>query len=221
MNNKQFEEEIYRNGKVNHLEIEENVMFKYIHKYSGKLLDIGCGSGEITQKLSKDFKVIGIDFSPYAIQKTKSKGIKAICCDVDKKGLPFQDNTFDIVWAGDIIEHLYDPINLFKEVKRVLKPKGLYIFTTPNDFNIYMRAYIFITGNSPHTIPYRRYGFCKHHTLFSWGLLKYIMNINNFKILKYSNILHIPYMKINIKTDSKIIGNFFGREFIVLAEVKK
>ena len=47
------------------------------------------------------------------------------------------------------------------------------------------------------------------------------MNINNFKILKYSNILHIPYMKINIKTDSKTIGNFFGREFIVLARVKK
>ncbi len=112
----------------------------------GNILDIGCGRGEIVYLAALNrHKSFGIDFSDSAIGVSKSlveslpeKYKKNV--DVQKmnaKNLSFKDNTFDVVFMLDIVEHLYAwELNaVLAEGCRVLKPGGeLIVHTAPNKF---------------------------------------------------------------------------------------
>ncbi len=100
-----------------------------------KILDVGCGSGDITLELIKVMKVkeaIGIDLTEESIETCKRKGIDARKVDVEKDRLPFEDNYFDVVFCLEVIEHLYDPIHLLMETRRILKSGGFLVISTPN-----------------------------------------------------------------------------------------
>lgn len=91
-------------------------------KADDKVLEIGCGLHKIMGENS-----IAIDKS------THSKA--DIIRDVAKRGIPFADNTFDLVISLEIIEHIeqYEDLIFFiNEIHRVLKPEGVWKFTTPN-----------------------------------------------------------------------------------------
>lgn len=94
-----------------------------------KILDIGCGDG-VLLSLIKNATLYGIDLDKdslgYAATKIKAKLVQA---PADK--LPFKANFFDVVLATEIIEHLDQPEKLIQEAKRVLKPSGYLILTTP------------------------------------------------------------------------------------------
>ncbi len=219
MEAKERENLIYSKGKDNPIEKEEKIMISLLPDADKKkLLDIGCGVGTISKELQKKgFDVIGIDFSDVGVKKAKKKGVKAKVCDVDKKGLPFDKNSFGVVWAGDVIEHVFDPINLFREITRVMKPKGNVLVTVPNDFNLLMRLYVLITGNTPQYLTYKNLEQCKHHTMFSWKLLKYMLKKGKLKVEKFRSIVRVPFTKIEFSTRLKIVGILFGRIFIVKA----
>ena len=207
----------YSTGADNPIEIEERIMISLLPKSSGgRLLDVGCGVGTISLELQKKgFKVYGIDLSSVAIEKAKEKDINAVQCDVDKDGIPFNDNYFDVVWAGDVVEHVFDPIFLLKEMSRVLKPTGKALLTTPNNMNIFIRTYIFLTGKSPQSNIYRKYRQCKHHTMFSLELLHYMLNEAHLSPRLIGSILKMPYWNRKYYSKSKILGLLFGIVFIV------
>ena len=114
------------------IDMEEKVMFDLLKEYcpkGSKVLDIGCGSGEITLEISKlGYKTEGVDFSPIAIEKAKNNGIECRVIDVDA-GLPYEDNQFDAVWMGDVIEHVFDPVFVLKEINRVREIMGMDIIS--------------------------------------------------------------------------------------------
>lgn len=93
-----------------------------------KILDVGCGIGRLTSKLSKkDTKIIGIDINKEFISycSKKFRGIEFLVADARK--LPFAKDTFDIVlypWMGDLGKELPRAL---KECKRVLKKNGKFI----------------------------------------------------------------------------------------------
>jgi len=100
-----------------------------------KILDIGCADGTISvalKKISKTDEVCGVDLSEEAIFQAKRKGVKAYTLDVDVNSLPFDDGYFDAAYAGELIEHLFDPDHLLDEVYRVLRQGGIFVVTTPN-----------------------------------------------------------------------------------------
>lgn len=98
----------------------------------GKLLDVGCSYGDFGQKLMRlGFTVYGVDIRKTHLAQSKKRGLIAKYADVEK-GLPFEDSFFDVVFAGEIIEHLYDTTSFVSELSRVTKPHGLVIVTTPN-----------------------------------------------------------------------------------------
>jgi 2-polyprenyl-3-methyl-5-hydroxy-6-metoxy-1,4-benzoquinol methylase len=215
----------YLKGKENEIAIEENLLFSLLPKNNAninkKILDIGCGVGSISIKLKdRGFIVTGVDFSTIGIEKAKERGIDAILTDIDKSGLNFQDNYFDVVWAGDIIEHVFDPIFLFKEINRVLKKDGILLLTTPNDFNLYSRLLIFLKGKSIQSGIYRKLKMCKHHTFFSWELLEYMFRSAGFVLNYFSSVLIFPRTNIEIITKNKTLGRLFGRIFIISLKIK-
>ncbi len=102
---------------------------------AGRLLDIGCGDGTFTILLKEALKAeeaVGIEIAPEAITAIEKKGIKAYQLDIDEKPLPFDDAYFDVVYCGEIIEHVFNPDHLLAEIHRVLKPEGTCVITTPN-----------------------------------------------------------------------------------------
>ena len=102
--------------------------------FKGKLLDVGCGIGNFCRFIkahSPFMEVHGIDKSPKAIEVSKK-----LADNIDFKvgnamKLPYEDGTFDRVVTNDMVEHVRKPIEVLKEMKRVLKPGGKIYITIP------------------------------------------------------------------------------------------
>ena len=103
----------------------------------GKIvLDIACGSGYGTKLMSKQAKaVFGVDVDKdtikYAKENYASKNITYLLGD--GTSIPLKDNTVDVVVSYETIEHIENYTKFMEEVKRVLKPNGQFLLSTPND----------------------------------------------------------------------------------------
>ena len=105
-------------------------------KERDSLLDIGCSNGRFMQVLQKklsdkNLKLQGIDFSKSEINEAKKSGLDVRQMNIEE-GIKFKGNTFDAVYAGEIIEHLYNPDLFLSESSRILKNGGYIVFSTPN-----------------------------------------------------------------------------------------
>lgn len=90
-------------------------------------LDLGCGDGRLFNQLKKKTEhLFGVDISGEMIKKIKSKSPLLIQADCSE--LPFPDNSFDIVISAFLVVHLKNPLDLFREVNRIVKYKGFFIF---------------------------------------------------------------------------------------------
>lgn len=101
------------------------IAFSLVPDGMGKgALDIGCRDGYWSERLkAKGYRVSSLDIAPrYA---------GALTHDAEQ-ALPFADQTFDLVWCTEVIEHLHTPAHLLGEIERVLAPGGQAILTTPN-----------------------------------------------------------------------------------------
>ena len=101
---------------------------------NGKLLDLGCGPGVYTLMFASRLaakEVIGLDVDTDALIEASSRGIQVVHSDLDS-ALPFPDNSFGVVIATQVIEHLHHPDKFADEVSRVLAPGGYAIIATEN-----------------------------------------------------------------------------------------
>ena len=113
--------------------IEMPAMFKMLGNVKGKkILDWGCGSGLYIRKLKKKgAKIKGFDISPEMVKIAKKLNPEIEIKVGSGTKIPFHEK-FDIVFASLAIHYLKDLDKPFKEIKRVLKPKGVFIFSTGN-----------------------------------------------------------------------------------------
>jgi len=108
---------------------------------SGKdCLDVGCGMGEYVELLNKNgAKAIGLEgFQPF-VTSLVERNIPHKVCNLEHSPFAFEDNSFDIVYLLDVIEHVFDTEHLFTEIRRVLKKNGLIVLSTPNYSHISYR----------------------------------------------------------------------------------
>ncbi len=105
-----------------------------VQRVEGNLvLDVGCGSGTIVQKLLKNGKnVIGVDIGKKFLSFCTSSYRNALFCMADAQNMPFSDNSFDAIVCSEVIEHIDKPEKSLKEFERILRPKGELVITTPN-----------------------------------------------------------------------------------------
>jgi SAM-dependent methyltransferase len=102
---------------------------------SERVLDAGCGSGATARAIAKAVpkgQVMGVDREPkyvdFARRKTGSKGIENLRFEIgDVLELPFQDNSFDVVWSKHLLQWVPDRERAITEFKRVVRPGGRVI----------------------------------------------------------------------------------------------
>jgi 2-polyprenyl-3-methyl-5-hydroxy-6-metoxy-1,4-benzoquinol methylase len=134
----QFNEARY--GDV-HLKVEElvlddrvNSVIRLVKKLGGKrILDVGCTDGFLSQEFRKQgLYAIGVDASAKAIENARGRCDEVHVADLGKERLPLPDACVDLIWAGEIIEHIYDTEAFAEELLRVMQPGGRLLLSTPN-----------------------------------------------------------------------------------------
>ncbi|OGS22895.1 MAG: hypothetical protein A2252_07400 [Elusimicrobia bacterium RIFOXYA2_FULL_39_19] len=102
-----------------------------------KVLDLGCRDGYLTKHYSAGNDLTGVDIDKSALQICANNlKINTLWLNLNEENIPFDDNTFDVVVASEIIEHLFSPEKTLEKVMKVLKRNGLFIGSVPNSFRL-------------------------------------------------------------------------------------
>jgi methionine biosynthesis protein MetW len=187
------------------LEDRHKKVLEIFSKYEfERILDVGCGDGNFSMLIGKACRakeVYGIEISEKGVEMARKNGVKCYQLDVDEEDFPFEDNFFDAVFAGEIIEHLYDTDHFLNEAYRVLKADGILVLTTPNLASWQNRISL-LFGYQPYgtTVSLRyRIGHPfgdsdllpediiqgrKHVSVFAFKALQRLLKVHKFKIVK-------------------------------------
>ena len=97
-----------------------------------KVLDFGCATGTFLYSLKdRGWDLYGVDMSEKAVNYAKAVlGLNVVRGTLEEASFP--SNHFDAVFAWHVLEHLIDPLGTLKEIHRILKPNGYFIFEVPN-----------------------------------------------------------------------------------------
>jgi SAM-dependent methyltransferase len=149
----------------------------YRNRQNLRLLDIGCGTGIFVKFLDSYGEAFGLDISIDALSFCQKRGFSML---VQGSGLsiPFLDNTFDVLTANDLVEHLEDDVVGLKEFLRVLKPGGRAFIFVP--------AYQFLWSLQDEISHHKRRYTAKQ--------LKEAIRVSGFELEKitYANTLLFP-----------------------------
>jgi SAM-dependent methyltransferase len=111
------------------------------------VLDLGAGAGIVGEINFKGLakKVCGVDLDPRVVSNPMLDEGKIS----DVGNIPYENAAFDVVFANNLLEHLGNPPAVFKEVYRVLRPGGIFLFKTPNRWH-YVPLIAILTPHSFH-----------------------------------------------------------------------
>jgi 2-polyprenyl-3-methyl-5-hydroxy-6-metoxy-1,4-benzoquinol methylase len=116
-----------------------------------RVLDLGCRDGALTETFAAGNEVVGVDADREALTEAAKLGIETHWADLDQP-LQFEDGSFDVVVAGELLEHLRDPHRLVGEIRRVLRPGGTFVASVPNAYRLKGRL-LFLLGRPPENDP--------------------------------------------------------------------
>lgn len=135
-------------GRVRDLESERQARMedvRYIAERvnkmpAGRILDAGCGLGELLEQIDPKHETFGVDESARSIESCRSRTSATLEIASLESGLPFE-GSFAAVIAHHVIEHLNDPVRFVEEVHRRLTPDGLFVCGTPDFASAAARRY--------------------------------------------------------------------------------
>ncbi len=146
-----------------------------------KVLDCGCCTGYFSKLLmDRGNHVQAVELSPPAVKSARDKGVYVVEHDLEEP-LPFEDESFDVVVAFEILEHLFDTKGFLEECRRVLTPGGEILISTPNLNSLVHRVRIAL-GYHIHymgTFPEDHHG--DHIRIFNRETLSRLLQMTGFE----------------------------------------
>jgi SAM-dependent methyltransferase len=130
------------------------------------VLDLGCRYGALTQAYAEGNDVVGLDVDREALAEAAKLGIETLWGDVNEP-LPVPDESFDVVVAGELLEHLPMAERTVAEIHRVLRPGGFLVGSVPNAYRAQNRL-LFLLGRRPEKDP-------THLRMYSPALLRSLL----------------------------------------------
>ena len=185
----------------------ENKILKLIKFYNPKnILDIGSGNGYLCGKLKKlNFNISGIepDIKGFNLSKDFYKDV--IFYNISCYDNPNQINQkFDLIISTEVIEHLYYPSKLIEFSKKLLKPKGIFILTTPYHGYLKNLAISIINGWDKHfTVDWDG----GHIKFWSIKTLNHLLIRHDFNILSNIGVGRLPFLWKGLITVSQNKAN--------------
>lgn len=97
------------------------------------VLEVGCGAGVMAERIAAlpGVTLVAVDSSDDVVELAAARGVDARCADICY--LPFENDTFDVVYAGGMLHHVRDIDRAIAEVRRVLRPGGTFVAVTDVD----------------------------------------------------------------------------------------
>ncbi len=229
---------ISQNDPLLHREKLSLKLIQHIYQTGNKVVDIGCGEGKFLLKLQENgIPAKGCDFSKGYVKKCQSKKLDVIFADTNKS-FPYNDKEFDIVYCGEVLEHMVNPDHFIQECFRILKEDGHLILTTPNLLAWYNRI-LMLGGVQPIPVEYstidssvgagiwksfkKRMTPVGHIRVFTFDALRDILKMHGFTIKTVqSAIFDTGFPKVLWPLEHLFcLRPSMGSNFIALAQKKK
>jgi SAM-dependent methyltransferase/ribosomal protein S18 acetylase RimI-like enzyme len=174
------------------------------------ILDVGCGDSTVSRLfLEVGHSVFGVDIVPEFVEQAIEKGIKARVADVTQDGLPFPAKAMDVIYAGALIEHLYDPEFWLRECHRVLKAEGILVLSTPNIASLTSRLRMLFGKGPKFQASALSWPFGGHIRMFTAGTLKRLLEENGFAVDEItSNLVSFIPTRVTRRPWSVTLGKF-------------
>lgn len=171
------------------------LMDTYVGKKDLKILEIGSGGGEISKELLSYGKVYANDISDYALQLCKEKGVSGLILgDITELDLSKYHETFDVVLALDVLEHIQDDVKAIQVVKGLLKPGGTFLINVP--------AYKFLWSAHDEVLHHKR-----RYTGYEISMK---LSTQGFSIIKKT---HFVFFMFPVMASFKFFSNFISRDY--------
>ena len=149
-----------------------------------KVLDLGCGEGELLYFLKKDKQIegTGIERVESKVARCIEKGLPVIQGDINEEIMDYQDNTFDYVILSQTLQQVYEPSKLIQALLRIGK-RGIVSFPKFSHWRV--RLQLLVTGYAPITkqLPYEWFDTPNIRVITIKDFRKYSKEIG-FKIIK-------------------------------------
>lgn len=162
-----------------------------------KVLDVGCGQGDYLQYFGKDS--LGLDLSINNLEAAKNRGLRVKSFDFNKTNS--LDESFDIVFASHILEHVENPINFLKFCNNHLNKDGKLILSIPNEISLIHMKYPYFTYDGNHLYS------------FTVTNIKELLKATDFKL---ENVYYDYYNELSRKLRiNKLLGVFDFTPWII------
>ena len=122
------------------------------------MLDVGCGYGGLTRGLAEFFdaqEFHGIDVDPDIQEEARSKGLTVHILNAETDPFPFSDGYFDLIACFGIMEHMVSVDNVMRETNRVLRDRGLCLFSMCN-LGSWLNRLVLLLGYQPRDVEISR-----------------------------------------------------------------
>lgn len=184
-----------------------------------RILDVGCGTGANLLMLSDYGDAEGVDISKDALAFCRERGLDKVKLGAGEE-LPYDDGTFDLVTAFDVVEHMDDDLAGLREMRRVLRPGGRVLLFVP--------TFMFLWGVqddvSNHRRRYRlpelrgvleKAGFEIERTTYA-NITFFLPILFVRKLMRVMGIKAETENNINVSALNGVLGSMLGAESVVL-----
>ena len=184
-----------------------------------RILDVGCGTGANLLMLSQYGDAEGVDVSEDALAFCRERGLENVKLGAAEQ-LPYDDDTFDLVTALDVVEHLDDDLAGLREMRRVLRPGGRVLLFVP--------TFMFLWGLQDDVSNHRRRyrmpelrrvlkqaGFEIERTTYA-NITFFMPILAMRKLMRLTGIKAESENNINVSAFNGMLGRMLGAESFVL-----